>query len=732
LTVEVRIRPTKELFFDEESFFGIYGVVVNNDDISKVNLNMYGNISIKGNMTRLEIGKEYIVSVSEDINSKYEGSYILEGMKHIKPITIEQQKDFFKMILTENQVENIFDVYEGKNIIDLIKDDEFEWKKIKGIGEKTFEKMKEKVLDNLDMGELLIFLSQNNLTYGMVAPLVRAYKNPQIVIEKIKMNPYLLTEIKGIGFKKADEIAKRMKYPMDSENRIVSCLKYCIKEENKSGHSWVDRKILLNKAIDLLQINKKYIEEKLDSEQKEILDIDGKFSLKHIYNAEKYIANKFIEYNNSSFKVFESEYIDEFIMEYEKENDIKLSDKQREFFHNWNENKVTFLIGGAGTGKSWLQNILIQLVGKKSFTKSLLAPTGKARKVLAEYTGLPAQTIHSRIGVYGDDSDVKYDITEDLVVVDEASMCDVFIISKLLKAIKNSNTRILFIGDDFQLPSVGVGNFLHDIINSGIVSVTKLDKSFRQSNNGMLKVSDSIKNGRYFLDNNKEGRHVIGTDCVVWVVNDYILDGVLKNYKNALKRFKQEDIVILTPTHKGKLGTININREIQKIVNPPSHNKKEHTFGKENKVTFRVGDLIMNTVNERDVSTVEGKTIDVVNGDSGFISDIDEFNKEFVIDIDGNLIKMKFKKVITNIIHSWSMTIHKSQGSQYPVSIMVADKSATRQLNSNLLYTGSSRAKKYMLIFTQPKTLHISMKKFENMERRSFLKELLLEKNNKY
>ncbi|MGG1746814.1 AAA family ATPase [Bacillus licheniformis] len=377
--------------------------------------------------------------------------------------------------------------------------------------------------------------------------------------------------------------------------------------------------------------------------------------------------------------------------------------------------------------KSWLQRILLELIDKKNLTTALLAPTGKASKVMTGYTGRQASTIHRKTGVFGEDENAINPITEDVIIVDESSMCDVFILSKLFKSIENDNARILFVGDDFQLPSVGVGNFLYDCINSLSIKISKLKKVFRQADGGILDISTKVRNGEIFLNEEAEGRIQFGRDCVFWLSDQkYVRDGVIKNYKNVLKRFSHDEVVILTPTNKGKLGTIELNKEIQKIANPPSDNKKEKTVGsKDNQVTFRVGDSVMNTVNTYRVETSDGGLADVFNGDTGTIVDINEEEKVFIIDFDGIKVKFKFGVILTNIVHSWVTTIHKSQGSQYKVVIVIIDKSSKYQLNANLIYTGFSRAKEFMLVLGQSEAINHGIRKFANMERRSFLQECL-------
>ena len=728
MAIEIKVKPTKCLFFNEDDFFGIYGFDVNPDDHHKVKLNKWGNISIKGSMPKLNIGEEYSVLVKEDSGSKYAGSYILESIKQDRPSTVAEQRTFLETILTPMQVNNIYEVYgEDQDVVGLIESGEFDYSKIKGIADKTFEKLQKKVMENVDMSEVLTFLSKYGIKYNMISKLVKEYKNPQIVIQKIEENPYVLTEIKGIGFKKADEIAKAVGYSMTSPHGIESCLRYCIGEENTNGHSWIEYKQLLNKAIDLLAINKSYVEDVLNGSPKGIVKVDTRYTTKGVYDSEKYVAMKMVQYKTNSKQLFPTEELDAFLDDYCQRNNVELEENQRQFFHDWNENNILMLIGGGGMGKSWLQRILIELVRKKNYRIALLAPTGKASKVMTGYTGIQASTIHRKAGVFGEDEDANKEITEDVIIIDESSMCDVFILAKFFRALTNPNARILFVGDDFQLPSVGVGNFLYDVIHSGVIKVSRLKKVFRQAEGGILNVATDVREGKQFLNDVADGRIVFGKDCVFWMVDqDYIRDGVLKNYKNVIKRFDQDDVVILSPTNKGKLGTIELNKEIQKIANPASPNKKEKAVGKkDNPTIFRVGDAVMNIVNTYDIDTVDGGVADIFNGDTGKIIDIDDAEKVFIVEIDGIQVKMKFANVLTNLVHAWVTTIHKSQGRQYKVVIVISDKSMTYQLNANLLYTGFSRAKEYMLVLGQAQTINRAIKKFANMERRSFLQEFL-------
>lgn len=732
--LEVIIKPTIQLFpkdnQENEDFFYIYGAEVLSENKGEVEFNKYGNISIKGIMPKLNIGEEYEATITKDSKSNYAGSYDIEKISKEKPETIEEQKEFLKAVLTETQIKNIYNAYnEEDDIVGMIQRNEFDYEKVYGLGEKTYNKLKEKVLSNLDMSEILAFLSKYNIKYNMIAKLVNHYGDPNIVMQKIESNPYILTEVKGVGFIRADQIARKMGYDMESNHRIDACIVHCIQEDNRNGHSWISHRQLLNNAIDYLNISRPIIENRLKDSIAGVMNIDKRYTLETVYYAEMYISERINVMNNNSKKVINTHELNNILDKYCNKNNIKLEDKQRQFFHDWNENPVLALVGGGGTGKSWLQKILIDIADMKDMTYTLLSPTGRGSKVVSEYTKRDAYTIHRRLGIYDDEmsDDELGAIGTDMVIVDEVSMCDIFVMSKLFKSMSSKDIRVLFIGDDFQLPSVGVGNFLYDILNSENVKVSQLTKVFRQDDCGILDVATNVREGISFLNNNSNGRTVFGKDCVFWLVDQsYIKEGVLTNYERTIKKFDQEDVIVLTPTNKGALGTVALNKELQKIANPPSKMKEEIVVGrKDNPTIFRVGDLVMNTVNSYGIDVVGGGSTDIFNGDIGKITNINEEEKIVQIKMDEDIIEVGTNNMLGRFLHSWATTIHKSQGSQYKVVIVVADRSMTYQLNANLLYTAFSRAEDYMLVLTQALTINRAMRKFINMERRSFMQELL-------
>ena len=376
------------------------------------------------------------------------------------------------------------------------------------------------------------------------------------------------------------------------------------------------------------------------------------------------------------------------------------------------------------------QKLMLQYAKETGQSIVFLAPTGRARKKLAEYTGHTAHTIHSFVGSML--SEMKYNI----YFVDESSMVDVVLAMKLLDVVPE-NSKIVFAGDDSQIPSVAYGNFLYDCLNNNTTFVNKYTKIFRQSEGGILDIVTKIRQGISFIPNIFRERKVFGKDCVVDLRRPEsgkdITDQAVKAYQNVLatNKYKIDDIVILSPTKKGKKGTTTVNNKIQSIVNPNDGTLEEFesmTNGID--VIFREGDLVMNQKNHKELQTYiqignvfaeDASSISIVNGDIGTIVGIVN-QKGFYVEFDEGIVQFN-KSDFTNgmIIHGWCITGHKSQGSEYKVVICMVDSSSSFQMNGNLLYTMGSRAKELLLFLGDSVTINRALKKFENLERETNL-----------
>ena len=731
-TIRVKIVPNRELFRDDDTGFKIYSADVREAD-GEVEYNNYGNISVKGdNLPDFNIGSLYDIDIAKNPRDKYKGSYSMVKSHYVKPQTAEEQWKFLSMIVTENQYVSISRVYsaEEDKIIDIITNDEFDYERVDGYGEITYNSLKEKVKLNMDVSEALAYFSEYEVSYNLVKRLVSKYGSAEVAIKEVEKNPYSIVEKDGFGFIMADELAMKLGIPKDSPHRIRTCMEYVLDEISSNGDIWLNRKKLYNKMKKLLKIKRPEIEAIMEEDNKNVFHYNDRYAT--MRNARNEMMLAFM----LSKKILKEEPLlsnhdydpDGFIERFEDKNKVILSDQQREFLYDINKTNLMFLIGNAGSGKSFLQKVVINIAEELNLSYALLAPTGKASRVLKNYTGREAYTIHKKIG-FGGFEEVE-SIPEDIILVDEASMADINIATKLMSVVRDGKL-VIFIGDDAQIPSVGEGNFLYDCINFDKTPMVKLDKIFRQKESGMLDAITRTRKGRAFLNtttvknqrlgNNFEFRHMM---------KEQIVDNLLESYEKMLSSgHTVEEIGVLTPTNIGDVGTIEINRQIQERVNPQggTYLKDEHTFGnKGNERTLRVGDYVMNTENMYDATvTNKAETINVFNGECGTIIAVNENSKEIIVDFEGNHVLFSFSEAMKKLSHAWAISIHKSQGSQYKIVLIVVDSSATYQLNLNLLYTAMSRAQDYLGVFGQARTYNRALHKLASFSRNSFLNEFL-------
>ncbi|MFB5759083.1 AAA family ATPase [Paenibacillus medicaginis] len=744
--IETILVPEKCLYPNPASNYYIYACSTDDPSIEK---NTYNNVSIKGNMQRLDIGVPYKAQIQlAEFNPRYGASYNVLSIYQDIPEKAEDQKDYLKAILTDLQVEAIYNTYPNENIIELFKEGKFDYTRVKGFGEVIYERARKKILENLEFQELFSYLGKYGVTYDTIKKLMIEFGSAQIAIQKITECPYELIRVQEIGFKKADAIARNMGIPIEDPYRIQYGIKHVIGKEQTSGHTYIKYDDLIKRSKELLQVTEDLIENQVFKAEG-LYIAEDRVALESTFKSEKSIAEILNEMLNKSKELkFDPE---KFIvrMEEKYKNVLKngLSDQQKLFFHNIKKYNVNALVGFAGCGKSMLQKLLKDLLFEIGLTAKWLSPTGKAAKILSNYTEEKAYTIHKAIG-YGMDKKEKdmIEITEDFIIIDETSMVDVFLLSMLLKKIKNPSARILFIGDSFQIPSVFAGNVLHDIIESKIIPITKLDIVFRQNEGGILDIATKIRKGEKFIDNEFFGKIMYGNNLLIHSVKSEHMTGGYKHYyTNYLEKYSIEDIMTLSPTKKGDLGTVTINKTIQDIVNLQTDASKELEFGEDS--VFRIGDYVINTKNTYDILNMDNNVVEIVNGDTGKILDIvtdwkpiksknseDEFEQDgngIVVDFDFDVICIPLPEKL-QLLHAWCLTMHKSQGSSGKAVLIVMDKAHKYQLNANLLYTAITRSVDYCIILCQADVINQAMRKVENLRRNTFLCELLRKSKEPY
>ena len=631
----------------------------------------------------------------------------------------------------------------GEDTIPTIKFQPLKLARIKGITKEKALEISQCFIENWEVWQIVGFLERIGIGAENAK---RVYKELGVnAIEQIEADPYILIDLaRGADFKQIDKMALDLGISPENDKRISSGIKYALIKITYNGHCCTLKENLVEYVKNLLNIQEQYIENnlinlKIKGEIVEEQRDDGEIwiYLETFYNTEASIAKRLDFLNNSkNIKIIKN--IDTELKKTEILDDIDLSDKQKEAIKAVNDNNVTIITGGPGTGKTTIIKSIINIYEKKGNKIVLAAPTGRAAKKMTETTGKEASTLHRllEIGKFSDDIYTKEDedyqispIDADLIIVDEMSMVDMFLMNYLLKAIYQS-TKLILVGDSDQLPSVGPGNVLEDLIKSGKIETIHLDKVFRQAarsniivnahrvndGQGFIKKSEMPEDAKndFFIINEKDQNKMM-----YQLIS--LCNGRLKNYGHY--DFFQ-NIQILTPTKKGMFGTKELNMMIQKVLNPGDKTKLEKSI---NGVTYRIGDRIMQVKNNYDIywENDEENGTGVFNGEIGTIVDIDEEEKNIEIKFDDNKKALYQYSEMDQIEHSYAITIHKAQGSEYDVVIMCIPKTAPILLTRNLLYTGITRAKKLLIVIGSNKLIDFMVKNSENKQRNTGLKEKL-------
>lgn len=597
----------------------------------------------------------------------------------------------------------------GEATLTRIEEDYTNLSQVGGISVERAKKIHEKLFKHKKFEEIAMFILSNDGNYKTALRVYEEYGDAAIM--KIRENPYILCTVKKVGFEVADKFARKLGFSHTFAERIKESILYFLDWCAKSrGDLYVSREEIKNKLSFFLQrrgayksdnpseyeLNPNDIEKALQAlkaddriviERQQDEDCVYLNNLHFIESRVVALLKKLVE--ETKTPICTKEQIDEFIAYYEKTYGFKFASKQEAAIYMALMNGISILTGGPGTGKTQTINSIIQCVKhvKPDAVIHLFAPTGKASKRMSELTGMDAMTIHRGIGLgFEDDDEIKI-VEGDVLVVDEVSMMDAYVCYRLLASV-HENMRIIFVGDYEQLPSVGPGLILRDLINSGKIPTTKLTEIFRQAQDSQIVMnSHRVIKGEYdelTYDNSKGDFYFIQKQNRT-EAQKAILDSVEKLILN--QGFKLDDIQILSPIRKGDLGVWNLNRLMQAKFNPPSPSKMEVKI---DAITFlREGDKVIHTVNNKD--------LDVFNGEIGKIlriyEDVDD-GLQIEVEYDNDKTVIYDQLSVEEIDLAYVLTIHKSQGSEYPVVIMPIHTSQDDYLTRNLIYTAWTRAKK--------------------------------------
>ena len=579
---------------------------------------------------------------------------------------------------------------------------------VKGISERKAMEIADQVNEKRDLRQAMIFLQQYGITMNLAVKVYQQYG--QEVYGIIRENPYRLADdIEGVGFRTADEIAVRVGIRMDSDFRIRSGILYVLLQASTEGHTYLPKEELTRRTGQLLEVGEEQIEKQYMD-----LAIERKIIMKQGENQTQIYAASFyyMEANtatmlkqlNVSYDVPDLE-IEERVRRIEKQTGMELDEHQMTAVKEAVRNGLLIITGGPGTGKTTTINTIIKYFEMEGLDIFLAAPTGRAAKRMSETTGFEARTIHRMLelnggvdGAAGFERNEQNPLETDVVIIDEMSMVDISLMHALLKAVA-VGTRLILVGDVNQLPSVGPGSVLRDIIRSHECNVVMLTKIFRQASTSDIIVNaHKINQGEEVTLDNKS----MDFFFLKRYDADVIISVVLQLIKQKLPKFVDAtpyDIQVLTPMRKGLLGVERLNGILQRYLNPPSPQKREKEHGD---ILFREGDKIMQTRNnyqlEWEIRTKYGLSVDkgtgVFNGDMGIVREINDFAETMTVEFDeGRMVEYPYK-LLDELELAYAITIHKSQGSEYPAVVIPLLSGPSMLMNRNLLYTAVTRARK--------------------------------------
>ena len=586
---------------------------------------------------------------------------------------------------------------------------------IKGISERMAREISVQFDEKRDMRNAMLFLQQYNIAGNLAVKIYSEYG--QRMYDILKVNPYRIAEdISGVGFKTADDIAKRIGIGSDSDYRIKAGILYVLLQANADGHVYLPEKELIVKTKALLKANEEAILRQITtlSFEKKIMIRESEqgnliYSSSYYYmelNVARMLHDLSIGYDT------DIENIRKRVETIEKQFKIELEEQQRTAVMEAVRNGLLIITGGPGTGKTTTINTIIKLFESEGMDILLAAPTGRAAKRMTETTGVEAKTIHRllELSKLSDDQENKFSfernegnpLETDVLIIDEMSMVDISLMNALLKAVP-VGTRLILVGDVNQLPSVGPGNVLSDIIDSHSFNIVKLTKIFRQAADSDIIVNaHKINDGEHIcLDNKSKDFFFLKREesNVIAAVMINLIKNKLPGYVNATPF----DIQVLTPMRKGELGVERLNQILQQALNPPSKDKKEKSF---HDIVFREGDKVMQVKNNYQITwEIRSKTgfviqngTGVFNGDAGKIKEINLFAELVLVEFDDNrLVEYSFSQ-LEELELAYAVTIHKSQGSEYPAVVLPILDGPRLLFNRNLLYTAVTRAKNCVTI----------------------------------
>lgn len=682
-----------------------------------------GSFRIAGSFAEPKTGVAYRLEGRFTVHPKYGEQFSFASYEEVMPEGADAILEFLSAgnirgigPATAKAIVEIF----GDEALTVIEESPEKLLSVNGIGAKTLAKITESFDESREFANTSIELRELGIEMSEAVRVYKIYGRDSVRI--VKENPYVLAEdIRGINFSKADEIAARIGVEPDSSVRIESGLRYMLKAWAQSGSTLVPEKLLVEKTAAFLDVMMENVRDSLrdmvfagELEEDTIDDVQVIY-LYGYYHAEQRVAHALMKIRNAAAKPVPVQ--PETAIYAARENalslsggEVELSAEQQRAIEACLANNITIITGGPGTGKTTIINTLVKIFGFAGLETALAAPTGRAAKRMEEASGKPAMTIHRLLEfVWSDEDDTlnfgrneENPLEQDVIIIDEASMIDLMLMDGLLNAVKEG-TRLIFTGDADQLPSVGAGNVLRDMIASEVIPTIRLKEIFRQAEgSGIVANSHLINSGEYPAQQSGDDFYIISKNNEN-SVSDTIKELIGGRIESGFDFVRSsDDIQVLTPTKRGILGAPSLNSVLQEVVNPADDTKAEIKYGS---VTFREGDKVMQLRNNygaewrTDFMSSAGEG--VFNGDMGIVESIDTEDKIMTVRMDDRLIDYS-GDMFEEIDLAYAVTVHKSQGSEFPAVIIPVLNFPPMLMTRNLLYTAVTRGKKLVIIVGDP------------------------------
>jgi exodeoxyribonuclease V alpha subunit len=707
----------------------VYQNAENGFTIFIIKSNRDTEVTVKGSVPTLNPGEQVTLSGAWTMHPKFGKQFEAKKCTALVPTSILGLKKY----LGSGLIKGIGPVFAeklvkqfGESVLEVIEKEPHRLNAIPGVGPKRIESIKLAWQEQKEISHIMVFLQDKGISTTYATKIYKRYRNQ--AIELLLENPYRLAEdIWGIGFKTADTIAQNMGFEPESLKRIRAGLLFMLGNTVSQGHLYAELVDLKEKTLTLLELEsnddiqnklKLALHDLYNTEKIKLLTHDEKHyvALSQYYYSEKGVATKIRKLiESSSLHHFDIDAIYQ-TLRVEIPGEINLNEEQQKGVLTILQNKVTVITGGPGTGKTTLIKKLLSILDEQKITYKLASPTGRAAKRITESTGKKATTLHRLlefdVSTMGFTRNEQNALPLDILIVDEASMIDIFLAHAVLKAIPH-HARIVFIGDVDQLPSVGAGNFLNDLFASKAVATIRLMQIFRQAQDSMIIINaHRINQGEFPISQLPNTRR----DFI------YIKEDNPENVPNLLRQIFTKDLykydinprdgVVLVPMHRGTVGTQKINYDLQNILNPATTEKQMQYAG----TTYKVGDRVMQIKNNYDKF--------VFNGDIGFIEDIDTTDRIMAVRYPEQRVEYEYSD-LDELVLAYAISIHKSQGSEYDAVVIPIFTQHFTLLQRNLIYTAITRAKKLCIFLGQAKAIAMGIKNNKGLVRTTFLQQFL-------